>query len=173
MRQLILHPVTLIGQTLAVIVFAWASPTWTRDLGLDFWNVDRVTRQYGIHQQTDRELNRLLQHTHRRIEATDRIALNLCDDRIELDQAVDALTSMARSDPEWLARLRYNYGVARYVSPTASDRDVLCWYLYVKLHMFRETARYFGDASRATVISERLARLEREYTSLTPISLVR
>jgi hypothetical protein len=99
----------------------------------------------------------------------DQIAVNLCDERITLAEALETVTAMARCAPDWFAHLRRLYRAAGKVSPAAADREVTAEYLLTKIESMAMSAEQLGDAERAAALSGRLRRL-REEVRLLPLA---
>jgi hypothetical protein len=152
-------PVALLGVAIAFV-------------GGDFWNLgteaDRLKDERGKGEKLDQTLERV----HKRFEAIDRIAFNLCEGHIMLDEALDLMGNFAQFDPEWFAQLQISYRQSNG-NFLLSDRDVLAIYLNLKIVSMLDRARFFDDESRAAAITDRLAHLEKEtqlqkYPAMTP-----
>jgi hypothetical protein len=162
MRRCANVPAALLGLILPAASIAYAAPEWTRSAGLDFWNQGREAARLRASNDARRELDEQAVHVGRRIEATNHIAESLCEGRRTLNEAVDASSAIAETFPDWFAVMRSDYRTNGFVSSTATDRDVLTCYLFLKIESMRWTAEQLGDVSRAVYLSDRLAELKHE-----------
>jgi hypothetical protein len=96
------------------------------------------------------------------MEVAEHIAAALCEGHLTLSEAIEGITTLAGTAPEWFAQLRDSYYTHVVVSSTAIDRDVVFRYLLLKIEMMRLSAELQGDTTRAIAISARLVQLEGE-----------
>jgi hypothetical protein len=152
---------------LLCVVFAFAgltqaAPEWTHDNGLDFWNLGKVQAQLRETAEEKQDLEERVAAERKRIEVATNIASSLCDGHLTLNEALNALCDLARSDSDWLAATRLIYGEAQGISAAATDREVMSRYLLIKIRWMQSCADQSGDASRAAFLSARHASIEEE-----------
>ena len=161
MRRFVTVLVGLFVASLGVAGTAWAAPHWTKTVGLDFWNLGAEKSRLATAAVEQEELESACEQARRRLEVMDGIAADWADGRITLPEAVDAVTAVVRLSPDWFDRARVVYHV-QGISPTATDRDVVVWYLRTKLALMREAAERGGDPSREALLAARLVQLDAE-----------
>jgi hypothetical protein len=147
--------------TFVLVGVHYFSPRWTKKAGLDFWSLwNSATPRAEDEENRSKRLEYALERTHMRNERLDRITLDLCEYRSTLDEAIGLLVPIAQSEPEWYVQLQFectNFGVS-----VSNDRDVLAYYLYIKIHGLHKTAKTLYDDTHTAAVAKRLAHLEIE-----------
>ena len=161
MRRFVTVAVSLLVVSLAVAGTAWVAPRWTKSVGLDFWNLGAEKSRLETALAEQEDWDSAGEEVRRRGEVVDGIAANWCDGRLTLPEAVDAVSAVVRTSPDWFDQARFYYE-ARGLPPTATDRDVVTWYLRVKLESMLARVEHTGDLSRAAVLAARLAQFDAE-----------
>jgi hypothetical protein len=139
-----------------------AAPEWTHANGLDFWKLDDALAQLRETAEEEQDLEDRAAAERRRVEVVTDIASSLCDGRLTLNEALNALCDRALSSPDWLARTRVIYVERQGISATSTDREVMSRYLLIKIRWMQECAEQAGDTSRAAFLSARMASIEEE-----------
>lgn len=161
MRRFVTVLVGLLVVLVAVAGAAWAAPEWTRTVGLDFWNLGAEKSRLESELVENQEWETTSEQARRRGEVVDGIAAAWCDGRLTLPEAVEAVSAVVRTSPDWFDQSRFSYH-PQGLPPTATDRDVVIWYLRIKLETMRVSAEHAGDLSRAATITARVAQFDAE-----------
>ena len=160
MRRPAIIPLVLICATVVFAGVTQATPEWSKAAGLDFWNLGHEEAQRRAVTTQGEQLNAQCERVLRRMEAVEHIAAALCEGHLTLSEAIEGITTLAGTAPEWFAQLRDSYYTHVVVSSTAIDCDVVFRYLLLKIEMMRLSAELQGDTTRAIAISARLVQLE-------------
>ncbi|QJW94037.1 hypothetical protein [Frigoriglobus tundricola] len=155
-------PAALIGLTTIFAVGALAAPARTHAVGWDLWHFADEWTSFRDAETAAQDLDFGLEQARRREVVCDDIAISLCEDRITLDEAIKDIGAFADSSPDWIVQLRAVYSGRGDVAPTATDREVLARYLRARIKSLIGTAEAVGDTARATALSARLTRFDRE-----------
>jgi hypothetical protein len=170
MRRFAAVPAVVLGVAAAVAGASQAALEWTRNAGLDFWNLSAERAQLHATREREQDLDARYEAGRRRQEAAEGIAAALCDGTITLAEAIERARALATADPELFAQRAFGYRRAGHVGPNATERDITIRYLLIKIESMRWAAEQQGDPSRAACLSTRLAQLEEELrpASTTP-----
>ena len=103
--------------------------------------------------ETELELTRGRETTTRDIGAA------LCDNRLTLTEAIDAVMALAEDSPDWIEQLRGRYCSYGFLLPTATDREVMTRYLRVHIEAMKSVAESAGESTRVVAFSAHLAHL--------------
>ena len=144
MRRFVTVLVALFVVSLGVAGTAWAAPRWTRTVGLDVWNLGAEKTSLERARAEHEEWEGACEQARRRLEVMEGIVADWADGRLALPETIDAVLAVVRSSPEWCDRARVVYQVDG-LPPTATDRDVVVWYLRVKLALMRNSAEEAGQ----------------------------
>jgi hypothetical protein len=170
MQRMAVFPVVVLGLAALCAGAELVVPGTVRAAGLDFWNAGAAEADLRGALDEARALETVHEQARQRGEVVARIVADLGDDRLTLTEALEALAELARSAPDWFAKLRTHYQLVEVVSPAATDQEVLIQFLIVRLRTAIAGAQDLGDAARAAVLSARFTRLENEVRLLNGAS---
>jgi hypothetical protein len=170
MRRFALIPVVVLGLAAVGTSAAALAPEQVRAAGLDFWNVSADEADLRAAEDESRDLEADHERSRQRTTVVTRIVNELSEDRVHAADALEELAAVARSSPEWFATLRTHYQLMGFVTPTATDHEVLIKFLLVRVQARLNTAEHECDAALAPVISARRVRLEGELRHLPSAS---
>jgi hypothetical protein len=145
-----------------MVGFARVAPDWTHANGLDFWNLGNDKASLSNEIDEGRNWDNALELVQRRREATVSIAYRLCEGSITLDEAVDSITALAQTLPDWLPALRVSYRETGAIPQTATERDVVTCYLLITIRGMLHAAESLNETSRAAFLSASITRLDEE-----------
>jgi hypothetical protein len=153
--------VVLVVLTVVLVSVAVAVPEWTHAVGLDFWKWERQDFDMRSLAEQGRDMDERAAVQHRRSALTTEIAQSLCAARITFNEAVESLTALAETSPDWVANLRLTYCGNRLPS-RSPDRTVMICYLLLRIKSLQLAAEQTGDTQRAELLAERLMFFEKE-----------
>lgn len=141
----------LIGLTVTFVVAHAVAPEWSRQAGLDVWNMPAVQADYRSAVEHEREITSGGDSAASRRRAANQVAAQLLVGSITLERATDEACALFADDPGATGTLLITY----YHVPTERLR-------FAK-HMVERTSRLFEtDEQSATVLN----RLESEYCAM-------
>ena len=157
------------GLLLAVAVTYSATlviaPDWSYRTGLDVWNHVRTADWARDEEARNRDLDSEVDQQRRRDATCDRIALDVCERRISVRDALGDIASLAADDPYWLAGVRDRFRSAG-LSAAASDRAAAAAALRFRIELALARAKKSGDAARAALVAARLTSFDDEIREL-------
>ena len=155
-------PIVIFGVIIAFAVGSFAAPSQTHAAGLDFWNYADEWAGFRDTETAGHDLDFGLEQAQLRNTVSDDIAASLCDDRITMTEAITAIGAIMENSPDWSAQLQAVYRRRGTVAPTATEHDVQVRYLRTRIESLIWKAEAVGDTARATTLSARLDRFDRE-----------
>jgi hypothetical protein len=155
MTRWILALLALVVGTLTAV--ARVDPRWTREVGLDFWNLADATAWRRAEEARTQELTALLEQGRQRREVLNSIAARLVGGQINLTQASEEVERLAATDDEWFATLADAFGYGE-----VSTREVTARFLLTRVRTQVRAAEQSGQHAQAALVAARLAELEAE-----------
>ena len=141
------------------------APVWSRRAGLDFWNHARMAAWARAEGARDRDLDAEIDQQRRREAAFNQTAVDVCEYRLCVRDAIGDLTALAECDPRWWRALRNQYQF-RGLPLSAPDREAAALLLRSRIEFFLTQAEKSGDPERASLLAERLASFDEESRKL-------
>jgi hypothetical protein len=142
----------LVGLSLSLAAAHLIAPDWSRDAGLDVWNLPELNRAGRAAAEEQAALDANAERARRRVEAADHVALRLLDGALALPAAANELAVLFREERGTRVALELSH------SGVTDLRRLFA------RHAIDRVARLLADdpSRRADV----LARLEGEYRAM-------
>ena len=144
--------VAVVSLVLSVAVASAVAPCWTRDAGLDVWNVAALTEECDHERARGQQLTDERNLLRSQMEASEGVAARLAEGNLSLADAVRELDEINRDRPGFDESLDYRF----HDLPTRGAKLARC-------AMARAVARLEGEPSHQAEVQRRL---EAEYAAL-------